>query len=241
MILGRETQARRAGLSIGSRKSPGPPVIPWSVLITPLNFTESLLCQAWRGTPESTETTVMLSFSFQSIHHLIIAWLIKQHEGMTVLSTTLPPVLLLTCSGPSVSVSCCRGWERYFRITSLGFCKRFHVSMHAHVCSISWFSSHASWAPNTSISSALKNVRRRSPSSLGSPFWVTLDKQLQIAEQQYTTQLGENSCVLKFLENHDAQQAFGAWTHTRSPPPGPESRRQEEGSKQATRTEPWFP
>lgn len=74
MILGRETQARRAGLSTGSRKSPGPPVIPWSVLITPLTFTESLLCQAWRGTPESTEPTVMFSFSFQSVHHLIIAF-----------------------------------------------------------------------------------------------------------------------------------------------------------------------
>lgn len=40
-----------------------------------------------------------------------------------------------------------------------------------------------------------------------------LDKQLQIAEQQYITQLGENSCVLKFLENYNAQQAFGAHHH----------------------------
>ena len=44
--------------------------------------------------------------------------------------------------------------------------------MHAHVGSISWFSSHTSWAPNTSISCALKNVRRRIPSSLGTPFWL---------------------------------------------------------------------
>ena len=115
-----------------------------------------------------------------------------------------------------------------FQITSLDFSKRFHVSMHAHVGFISWFSSHASWAPNTSISCALKNVQRRSPSSLGTPFRLTLDKQLQIAEQQYTTQLLENSCVLKFLENHNAQQAFRAWTQ--DPYPQAQSQRWEEGS-----------
>lgn len=152
MIYSQQTQPGTASLSTGSRKIPGPPVIPWSVFSAPLNVTESLFRQARRGTPECTgHCYTMLPFpKHPSPDHCLANQAARRHACLVHCST---PMLPLTHSRSSLSAHYCgRVWEECLWNNIIS--KRLHVNMHAHTGSISWFPSHASWAPNTSISSA---------------------------------------------------------------------------------------